>query len=220
MNETEDTSDTFMCTLKGDGDTCEGDSGGPVFFQQEGQFIQVGVISSRNSNICGEGTGFSTDLKLLGDWVRENMEGKFDTWISVGADDTQVDQQNVEGRKKCKRTEGGTSPVNEKKQNKGEVTNSELANDDIIVSNQGQVTSSGWKYNEYSTTSKVLDSTPTVPSSGWEHIESLDSTTSDLINIEKGETEKEREEKKKNEEKGKKEKRTKEEDKKKEERRR
>ncbi|XP_023346492.1 uncharacterized protein LOC111715412 [Eurytemora carolleeae] len=86
-----------MCTKSLGGDSCEGDSGGPLFFQQGEQFFQAGVISSGHSLLCGEGTGFSTDLKLLGDWVRDNIEGEFETWqTSLGAEKEEI-KQDIEG---------------------------------------------------------------------------------------------------------------------------
>lgn len=69
--------ESHLCagSAKGGGDTCEGDSGGPLGYpvRYNGvRFVQFGVTSFGRA--CGVGASVYTDVANLMDWILANMQ--------------------------------------------------------------------------------------------------------------------------------------------------
>jgi len=66
--------DRMMCagdTVSGGVDSCQGDSGGPIFGQQNGSFVQVGIVSWGNGCADKDYPGVYTNVYALHDWIND-----------------------------------------------------------------------------------------------------------------------------------------------------
>ncbi len=64
----------MMCagyTVNGGEDSCQGDSGGPIFVQQNGSFVQVGIVSWGSGCADKDYPGVYTNVYALYDWIHE-----------------------------------------------------------------------------------------------------------------------------------------------------
>jgi trypsin len=62
----------MMCagdTVNGGEDSCQGDSGGPIFVQQNGSFVQVGIVSWGTGCADKDYPGVYTNVYALYDWI-------------------------------------------------------------------------------------------------------------------------------------------------------
>ena len=56
-------------TVIGGTDSCQGDSGGPLFVVENGQAVQVGVVSSGKGCARKNEAAFYTRVKIYRDWI-------------------------------------------------------------------------------------------------------------------------------------------------------
>mmetsp|Transcript_18733 Transcript_18733/g.27066 ORF Transcript_18733/g.27066 Transcript_18733/m.27066 type:complete len:365 (+) Transcript_18733:588-1682(+) len=60
--------DSMLCAGGGDTDACKGDSGGPILYNDNGEFVQIGVVSWGRG--CGSGNpGVYADVRTERKWI-------------------------------------------------------------------------------------------------------------------------------------------------------
>lgn len=66
--------DTMICTYAEDKDSCQGDSGGSVYYTDSGRVYSIGVVSG-GSGCGGSQAGLNTRVSSQLDWIKANTVG-------------------------------------------------------------------------------------------------------------------------------------------------